>query len=129
MLISGVSYPYALGLDGNNHLFVGHFFATVGEYDATTGATINANFINGQGLYDPFDIVYMSAVPEPSSVVLSAVRASRTGCVGLAEGHVEGFSNPVRRESRRSPVGANPTRPLGRSAGSNQSGDGGNDIR
>ena len=26
----------------------------------------------------------------------------------------------VRRESRRSPVGANPTRPIGRSAGSNQ---------
>ena len=35
-----------------------------------------------------------------------------SGCVG----------NSVRRESRRSPVGANPTRPIGRSAGSNQSG-------
>ncbi len=32
----------------------------------------------------------------------------------------------VRRESRRSPVGANPTRPIGRSAGSNQSAAGGN---
>ena len=33
-----------------------------------------------------------------------------------------GAVNSVRRESRRSPVGANPTRPIGRSAGSNQSG-------
>ncbi len=33
-------------------------------------------------------------------------------------------SNSVRRESRRSPVGANPTRPIGRSAGSNQGDDG-----
>ena len=30
------------------------------------------------------------------------------------------FINSVRRASRRSPVGANPTRPIGRSAGSNQ---------
>ena len=32
----------------------------------------------------------------------------------------------VCRESRRSPVGANPTRPIGRSAGSNQGDAGGN---
>ena len=30
---------------------------TVGEYDATTGATINATFISGQGLNDPFAAV------------------------------------------------------------------------
>jgi len=34
----------------------------------------------------------------------------------------------VRRESRRSPVGANPTRPVGRSAGSNQGDEGGNEF-
>ena len=34
----------------------------------------------------------------------------------------------VRRESRRSPVGANPIRPIGRSAGSNQSDEGGNEF-
>jgi hypothetical protein len=36
--------------------------------------------------------------------------------------------NSVRRESRRSPVGANPIRPVGRSAGSNQSDEGGNEF-
>jgi hypothetical protein len=39
-------------------------------------------------------------------------------------GDIANPSNSVRRESRRSPVGANPTRPSGRSAESNQ-GDGG----
>ena len=42
-----------------------------------------------------------------------------------ARGH---FNEPVCRESRRFPVGANPTRPIGRSAGSNQSGAGGNEC-
>ena len=36
--------------------------------------------------------------------------------------------NSVRRESRRFPVGANPTRPIGRSAGSNQGDAGGNEC-
>ena len=40
--------------------------------------------------------------------------------------HVPDYS--VRRESRRSPVGANPIRPIGRSAGSNQSDEGGNEF-
>ena len=39
-------------------------------------------------------------------------------------GRVEGPNNSVRRESRRSPVGANPIRPIGRSAGSNQCDEG-----
>lgn len=34
------------------------------------------------------------------------------------------FGNSVRRASRRSPVGANPTWPIGRSAGSNQGDEG-----
>src|SRR5205807_892381 len=43
-----------VAVDGSNHLFVASEGAPgpmVGEYDATTGATINANFINvNQGL-------------------------------------------------------------------------------
>jgi hypothetical protein len=37
-------------------------------------------------------------------------------------GRIESPSNSGRRESRRSPVGVNPIRPIGRSAGSNQGG-------
>ena len=33
---------------------------TVGEYDATTGATINAAFINGQGLHNPHVLLFDS---------------------------------------------------------------------
>ncbi len=41
-------------MDNKNHLFVSSYQSnTVGEYDTTTGATINADFINGQGLRNP----------------------------------------------------------------------------
>ena len=45
----------SIGINTNKKLFVSNLFAgTVGQYDATTGATINANFINGgQGLNWP----------------------------------------------------------------------------
>ena len=44
----------------------------MGEYDATTGATINATFINSsQGLNNPEDLAFV-AVPEPSSLLLVA---------------------------------------------------------
>ena len=47
-----------LAVDGNNHLFVTNFSNnTVGQYNATTGATINSAFINGQGLNLPGTIV------------------------------------------------------------------------
>jgi hypothetical protein len=60
-----------LALSGNN-LFVANEGdrtvnagnGTVGEYDATTGAVINANFITG--LTDPVDLV-AAPVPEPST--------------------------------------------------------------
>jgi PEP-CTERM motif len=47
--------PSGLALDGLNHLLVtNEANNTVGQYDATTGATINATFINsGQGLSGP----------------------------------------------------------------------------
>jgi hypothetical protein len=38
-------------------------------------------------------------------------------------------NNPVRRTSRRSPVGANPVRPVGRSAGGSQSDEGPDSLR
>jgi hypothetical protein len=48
----GLSTPFGLALDGNNHLFVGNAGAgTVGEYNAATGATINSTFVTeNQGL-------------------------------------------------------------------------------
>ena len=50
--------------------------------------------------------------------------------LGQQPGGNGGFSliYSVRRESRRSPVGANSIRPIGRSAGSNQSDEGGNEF-
>src|SRR5262249_43510636 len=65
-----------LALDGNNHLFVGNG-DKVGEYDATTGAAINPNFI--AGLNGVWSIAFVTAVPEPSSLVLAAL-----GFAGLA---------------------------------------------
>jgi PEP-CTERM motif len=71
--INGLSSPIGLALDGNNHLFVANQGNnTVGEYDATTGATINATFINGQGLSTPRFLLFVPAVPEPSSMLMLA---------------------------------------------------------
>ena len=42
----------ALALDGSNHLFVANYNLSVGEYDATTGATINENFVT-RGPFEP----------------------------------------------------------------------------
>ena len=59
-------------------------------------------------------VVTASGRPPPSAKIHSRSRRS-----GKESGNPE---KRVCRESRRSPVGANPTRPIGRSAGSNQSG-------
>ena len=45
--ITGLSNPYALALSGNDLFVVNNVSGTVGEYDATTGAPIHANFIQG----------------------------------------------------------------------------------
>ena len=61
----GNTYPQGLTLDDNNHLFVTYSdfntsFEAVGEYNATTGAAINVDFINGQGLDQPESIVFVN---------------------------------------------------------------------
>jgi hypothetical protein len=67
----GLNAPIAVALDGNNHLFVDNALGnSVGEYDATTGATIQAALINGQGIGHPEGMVFVAAVPEPSSLLL-----------------------------------------------------------
>ena len=73
--ITGFSYPLGLALDDNNHLFVtrNDGNTTVGEYNATTGATISTDFINGQGLDQPGSIVFVSSVPEPSTFALAGI--------------------------------------------------------
>jgi hypothetical protein len=72
--------PGGMALDDNNHLFItgsstANNINTVGEYDAITGATINAKFINGQGLYGPGELLFVPGVPEPSSLLLCAAAA------------------------------------------------------
>jgi hypothetical protein len=56
--LPGIVSPYAVAVDGNNHLFVVQSLSnTVGEYNAATGATINATFVSGQSLNNPWGIV------------------------------------------------------------------------
>ena len=61
-------YPYGLAVSGNS-LFVALLggatpgAGAVGQYDATTGSAINANFI--QGLTEPVALA-VTPVPEPS---------------------------------------------------------------
>ena len=74
--------PTFLALDNNNHLFVSNGNSnTIGEYDATTGAAINAAFIT-QGLNSPDGLVFAASVPEPGSLALvGAVMAGAAGRV------------------------------------------------
>ena len=70
-------------------------------------------------------------VPEPATLcmllagMLTMCSRRRRRCHNLVR-FVGRAIIPVCRESRRFSVGANPTRPIGRSAGSNQSDAGGN---
>jgi hypothetical protein len=64
-----LSYP--VGLTSDNDLFVSNYASgTVGEYNATTGAVMNASFLTGldypQGLA-------VASVPEPSPWSMIAV--------------------------------------------------------
>jgi hypothetical protein len=63
----------------------------VGEYDATTGATINATFVNGQGLNGPGFLVFAAPVPEPSSMLLVAAAAVAGVGVVTAKGRLRRF--------------------------------------
>jgi hypothetical protein len=71
--ITGLNVPVDLALDGNNHLFVANQLSGTGavrEFDATSGAIINPNFI--PGLTYARSLLFVSAVPEPSSLLLVA---------------------------------------------------------
>jgi hypothetical protein len=54
------SLPYATG-------------SAIGEFNATTGAAINRNFITGHS--SPYDLRFVAPVPEPSSLLLVAAAA------------------------------------------------------
>ena len=64
-------------MDGSNHLFVSNYVNKVGEYDATTGATINENFVTG--LQDINGLAFITPVPEPSSLLLLAAAVGIVG--------------------------------------------------
>jgi hypothetical protein len=67
---SGLSGPNGIALSGGN-LFVANFAGNaIGEYNATTGATINSSFISG--LNGPTGIVVRSpsSVPDASPTLI-----------------------------------------------------------
>jgi DNA-binding beta-propeller fold protein YncE len=52
--ITGLENPIGLAVSGNTLYVSGAALGSVGKYNATTGAAINANFITG--LNDPFGL-------------------------------------------------------------------------
>ena len=57
--IPGLNFPVALAVLGNTLFVADDGNGAVGEYDAKTGAAINASFITG--LTDPFGLAVKSA--------------------------------------------------------------------
>jgi PEP-CTERM motif len=80
-LVSGLNGPGGIAVFGSD-LFVANFAGaasgagTIGEYDVTTGATVNAALVSG--LTAPAFIA-IEAAPEPSSLLLLGA-----GLAGLA---------------------------------------------
>jgi hypothetical protein len=72
-LVTSPSAIYAMAVDDNDHLFVVNQAGAVAEYDSISGALLNPSFISG--LSTPHDIVFVAAVPEPSSLLLLAAAA------------------------------------------------------
>ena len=60
--LSNGNEPVGLALSGNNLLVANYLGTTVGEYDATTGIALNANFITG--LNQPSIAINEQAVPD-----------------------------------------------------------------
>src|SRR4029078_8735604 len=59
-------------LSDDNHMVWNTPLApSISEFDATTGGAINSAFVNGQGLTDPRNLLFVP-VPEPSSLLLPA---------------------------------------------------------
>ena len=74
-LITGqiANAPWGITLDDNNHLFWSNPLGnSISEFNAITRATVDAAFVNGQGLNQPKSVLFMS-VPEPSSLALAAL--------------------------------------------------------
>jgi hypothetical protein len=47
-LISGLSFPYGITLDGSGNMYIADMYGTVGKY-TTSGATVNSSLITGLG--------------------------------------------------------------------------------
>ncbi|MEO6847130.1 MAG: PEP-CTERM sorting domain-containing protein [Chthoniobacterales bacterium] len=72
-ITTGLSAPEYMTI-ANGSLYVTNYSTTVGyvgQYDATTGATINDHLI--QNLLGPIGIAVISTVPEPSSMALIGI--------------------------------------------------------
>ena len=74
-ITSGLKTPYGLAISGNNLCVVNFSGNSVGEYNALTGATINAALITG-----PNHVAYFAIVPEPGTWTLLGL-----GVGGLGE--------------------------------------------
>src|SRR6267142_1153319 len=48
-LISGLSFPYGITLDGSGNMYIADMYGTVGKY-TTSGATVNSSLITGLGI-------------------------------------------------------------------------------
>lgn len=72
--ISGLTFPDGIALDGSGYLFEANGLSdTVGKYNASSGAAINASFISGTD--NPEFLAIAQGVPKPSSVALAGVIA------------------------------------------------------
>jgi len=78
-LISGLSHPFCVALDGSGDLFVASFNSsgTIGEFNASTGAVINPSLISG--LNGP-TFIALAPTPEPSSLVLTLIGGALAVC-------------------------------------------------
>jgi hypothetical protein len=74
-LVSGLSGPVGVVVSGGNLFVVNQHIGTIGEYNATTGATINASFITGLGVNGP---TYIALSGGNLFVSLTAVRSVNT---------------------------------------------------
>jgi len=92
-LVSGLNHPYGIAISGND-LFVTNFSGnTVGEYDATTGATINASLISG--LSGPAGIALLDGdllVVNSTSGTIGRYNATTGATVNAAL--ISGLQNP-----------------------------------
>ena len=77
-LVTGRNPPFGVALDAVGNLYVSDDnTGTIGEYSASTGIAINANWVTGLG--DPAGIA-IALVPEPSSFILLGMVCG-FGCV------------------------------------------------